>query len=172
VADDPVDAFDAFDAFDALATALDAAMVVVTAADGDEADGCLVGFHAQASIHPRRYVVWLSRANRTYRIAQRSTHLAVHALGAGDMALAELFGGTSADEADKLATVEWTPGPGGVPLLTALPLRIVGRVLTELDLPEGDHVGFVLEPVDGDVARPGTPLRLADVANLDPGHPA
>ena len=39
---------------------LDAAMVVVTVAVGDERDGCLVGFHSQSSIDPRRYVVWLS----------------------------------------------------------------------------------------------------------------
>jgi flavin reductase (DIM6/NTAB) family NADH-FMN oxidoreductase RutF len=160
------------DAFDAVVTALDPAMVVVTAADGDERDGCLVGFHAQASIDPGRYVVWLSRENRTFRIAQRSSHLAVHALGTEDHAVAELFGGTTGDEADKLVAIEWEPGPGGVPLVSALPLRIVGRVLTELDLPELDHVGFVLEPVAGDAASLARPLRLADAVDIDPGHPA
>ena len=163
------------DAFDEVVASLDAAMVVVTAADGEERDGCLVGFHSQASISPRRYVVWLSRANRTYRTAQRSTHLAVHAVGAGDHDLAERFGGTTGDEVDKLAGVEWSPGPGGVPLLAALPTRLVGRVLTELDLPDADHVGFVLDPVDADAApdTPGAePLRLHAATDIDPGHPA
>jgi flavin reductase (DIM6/NTAB) family NADH-FMN oxidoreductase RutF len=164
------------DAVDAVVASFDAAMVVVTAADGDERDGCLVGFHSQGSISPRRYVVWLSRANRTYRIAQRSTHLAVHAVGAGDHDLAERFGGTTGDEVDKLAGVEWSPGPGGVPLLAALPMRVVGRVLTELDLPDADHVGFVLDPVAGGAGPddPGTeaPLRLHDATDIEPGHPA
>ena len=159
--------------FDALVAEADAAMVVVTAADGDERDGCLVGFHAQASIDPRRYVVWLSRVNRTYRIAQRSSHLAVHGVGIDDHDLAELFGGTTGDEVDKLAAVEWTPGPGGVPLVAALPVRFVGRVLTELDLPDADHVGFVLDPLPaGPGAAAGPPLRLSDAKDISPGHPA
>ena len=157
---------------DALVAEADPAMVVVTAADGDERDGCLVGFHVQASIDPRRYVVWLSRVNRTYRIAQRSSHLAVHAVGSDDHDLAELFGGTTGDEVDKLAAVEWAPGPGGVPLLAPLPVRFVGRVLTELDLPDADHVGFVLEPLPGETGDPEAPLRLSDANDIAPGHPA
>ena len=159
-------------ALDALVASLDTAMVVVTAADGDDRDGCLVGFHSQASISPRRYVVWLSRANRTFRIAQRSTHLAVHALGVGDHPLAERFGGSTGDEVDKLADVEWSPGPGGVPLVAALPTRVVGRVLTELDLPDADHVGFVLEPLAGEAGPDADPLRLHHATDIDPGHPA
>lgn len=166
---------DAGAAFDALVAHQDAAMVVVTAASGEESDGCLVGFHGQVSIHPRRYVVWLSVANRTYRLACDSSHLAVHALGAGDRALAELFGGTTGDDDDdKLVQVDWTAGPGGVPVLAALPFHVVGRVDAVLDVPEGDHVGFVLEPVAGtaQLGRGWEPMRLAGTADIEPGHPA
>ena len=66
--------------FDALVAVLDAAVVVVTAADGDDRDGCLVGFHSQCSIDPPRYAVWLSRANRTFDLAQRTDLLAFTSL--------------------------------------------------------------------------------------------
>jgi hypothetical protein len=45
-----------------------------------------------SSMGPERYCVWLSKANHTYRVALRSTHLAVHFLTAADRGLAERFG--------------------------------------------------------------------------------
>ncbi|MCT1909143.1 hypothetical protein ACH0CV_13930 [Brachybacterium paraconglomeratum] len=47
-------------AFATLMAATDPAMVVVTTAAGGERAGCLVGFHAQSSISPERYCLWLS----------------------------------------------------------------------------------------------------------------
>jgi flavin reductase (DIM6/NTAB) family NADH-FMN oxidoreductase RutF len=163
-------------------------MIVVTAAaeGGVERDGCLVGFHAQAGIHPPRYVVWLSVANRTYRVARRSSHLAVHTLGVQDHDLADHFGGQTEDDpaVDKLHELEWSPGPGGVPLVNALPVRFVGAIVGHLEAPAADHVGFVLEPLDAPTAAaggagvdvvtvaPSPPLRLADVGDVHPGHSA
>ncbi len=157
-------------AHDELVARLDAAMVVVTAAEGDERDGCLVGFHSQVGLDPRRYAVWLSVANRTYRIAQRATHLAVHVLGSDQHELAEHFGGLTGDDVDKLADLHWSPGPGGVPLLADLPARLVGRIVVAVDV-EADHVGFVLDPVDVVVAGGGDPLRLTQAADISAGHP-
>jgi flavin reductase (DIM6/NTAB) family NADH-FMN oxidoreductase RutF len=166
VADDPTRA-----TFDALVAAMDPAMIVVTAASGEERDGCLVGFHSQSSIQPPRYTVWLSVENRTYRLAQSATHLAVHALSASHHAVAEHFGGMTGDDVDKLAGVEWTEGPGGVPLLDAVPTRVVGRIVDRLTAGGGDHVAFVLEPLraDGELEHP---FRLSDASDIDPGHPA
>jgi flavin reductase (DIM6/NTAB) family NADH-FMN oxidoreductase RutF len=159
-------------AFDALAALGDPAMVVVTVAHGDERAGCLVGFHGQSSIEPRRYAVWLSKANRTLRVAVRATHLAVHLLVAGDHELAERFGGETGDEVDKFAGLAWRPGPGGVPLLDACPRRMVLARTTLLDA-GGDHVLVVGEPVaawapDTAVLRP---FRLDAARDIPPGHP-
>jgi flavin reductase (DIM6/NTAB) family NADH-FMN oxidoreductase RutF len=166
-------------AFDHLVARLDGAMVVITAAAGadGETDGCLVGFHSQASIDPRRYVVWLSRKNHTVRLAsvRSSTHLAVHVLSASDRDVAERFGGATADDGvDKLADLSWSAGPGGVPLLDALPERFVGRIVQRIDEPPGDHVGFVLAPelADANDRAAEPPLRLGSAAEIDPGHPA
>mgnify|MGYP003402972643 FL=1 len=159
----------ASEGFDDLVAAADPAMVVVTTAVGDERAGCLVGFHAQSSIEPRRYAVWLSRVNHTYRVALLARHVAVHFLTAGDRGLAELFGAETGDDVDKFARTPWTPGPGGVPLLDACPHRMVARRVTLVD-DGGDHVCRVTEPVRTECPGRFTPLRLGAVAGLHPGH--
>lgn len=154
-------------------------LVVTVAAEGagGEVDGCLVGFHSQASIEPRRYVLWLSVLNRTYRLASElaTTHLGVHLLSAGDHDLAERFGGATADDpaVDKLADLRWTPGPGGAPLLEALPERFVGRILERVRVAGADHVAFVVEPVQAEARLGATepPLCLHDTLGIHPGHP-
>jgi flavin reductase (DIM6/NTAB) family NADH-FMN oxidoreductase RutF len=163
------------DPFSDLVTTLDPAMVLVTAADGDELAGCLVGFHAQSSIDPPHYCVWLSKANHTYRVALRSTHLGVHVLAAGDRDLAVAFGTRTDDDAtvDKFADRSHDIGPGGVPLLTACPRRFVLRRTVLVD-EGGDHVCLSGEPVEVTAGPSGDfePLRLSQVDDLDPGHPA
>jgi len=158
-------------AFDELVAVVDPAMVVVTIGVGGDRDGCLVGFHSQCGIDPPRYAVWLSRANRTFDLAGHATHVAVHVLGDGDRDLAELFGGETGDEVDKLAGLAWEPGPGGAPLLARLPSRFVGRVVDRVDA-DADHLCVVLEPVDAAAGGSGPLLRLAAVTDIDPGHQA
>ncbi len=157
--------------FDEAVSLLDAALVIVTVAAGGERDGCLVGFHCQASIHPRHYAVWLSVVNRTCRLARSADHLGVHVVAADQRHLAEHFGGSTGDEVDKLAQVSWTEGPGGVPLLDDCPVWFVGRVVQRIDV-GGDHLAVLLDPVDA--ARPTserpTPLRLGDAVDIEPGH--
>ena len=48
----------------------DPALIVVTTTAENESAGCLVGFHGQSSIAPHDYCVWLSKANRTYRVGR------------------------------------------------------------------------------------------------------
>ncbi|HEX8803043.1 MAG TPA: flavin reductase family protein [Acidimicrobiales bacterium] len=161
------------DALDALVRTFDGAMAIVTTAVGPDRAGCLVGFHCQASIDPRRYAVWLSTANHTYRVSRRATHVAVHLVDRADGDLVELFGSETGDEVDKFARTPWDPGPGGVPLLRRCPARVVLRVLARLDAAGADHVCLMGEPVAGGGPGDGfDPLRLTDVLGLSPGHPA
>lgn len=157
-----------------LVAAMDGAMVVVTACGASgERDGCLVGFHSQCSIDPPRYAVWLSVANRTYELATGATHLAVHLLGRGETGLARHFGALTGDATDKLATVAWTAGPDGVPLLDDLPARFVGRIESRAAAAGGDHHLFVLDVVVADAPPPPADvLRLSDATHIDPGHAA
>jgi flavin reductase (DIM6/NTAB) family NADH-FMN oxidoreductase RutF len=147
-------------------------MFVVTAvADGVRA-GCLVGFTTQVSINPLRFMVCLSEKNHTFRVAARSHRLAVHALGRGQADLARLFGEQTGDEIDKFACCSWWADPQGVPVLAGAAAWFSGPILARV--PMGDHVGYVIEPDDGeaaDVSRAAL-IRFADLPDLDPGHEA
>lgn len=157
------------DAFADIMAVQDPAMVVVTAAVDRERAGCLVGFHAQSSIDPARYAVWLSKANHTYRVGLRSTHLGIHFLSAQDLALAERFGVLTGDSTDKFAGLDVESGPAGVPVLRACRGWLVARRVALLD-EGGDHVCVTLDPVGGHSGGPYVPLRLSRVRHLVPGH--
>jgi flavin reductase (DIM6/NTAB) family NADH-FMN oxidoreductase RutF len=157
-------------AFDDLVTHINGAMVIVTAANGGDRDGCLVGFHCQCSIEPPRYAVWMSVLNHTTRLAAKATHVAVHVLAADDRHLAELFGGETGDDTDKLATVAWSAGPGGAPLLDLCPNRFVLEIDHVMDS-DGDHVCIVGRPATAQMSAPGHPLRLTDTIDIRAGHP-
>ncbi|MGP4048245.1 flavin reductase family protein [Streptomyces sp. 2A115] len=157
---------------------LDYPVYVVTVAAAGERAGCLVGFASQCSIRPPRFMVWLSKVNRTFRVAQPAERLAVHLLGSDQYALAELFGGETGDSVDhtgelldKFTRVAWTPGPDGVPVLDGVPAWFVGRVESRTD--GGDHVGFLLSPVAGGANRRSGQrlLGLSDVVGITAGHP-
>jgi flavin reductase (DIM6/NTAB) family NADH-FMN oxidoreductase RutF len=158
-------------AFGALAGRLDYPMYVVTAYDGTERAGCLVGFATQCSIDPARFLVCVSERNHTHRVALRADVLAVHVLRASQHSLAALFGGETGDEVDKLARCAWHEGPGGVPVLDDCAGWFAGRVLARHDL--GDHTGLLLAPVGGGVPEEEPALlRFAHVRDLEPGHDA
>ncbi|MGM7667439.1 flavin reductase family protein [Microbacterium sp. A93] len=157
------------DAFSSLMSSTDPAVVVVTtAADGEQA-GCLVGFHTQSSIEAERYCFWLSKANHTYRVSLRSTHLAIHFLTAGDLAVAERFGTLTGEETNKFSGITIDTVESGVPLLRAVPNRLVVERTTMLD-DGGDHVGITARVASAVTTGPFTPLRLSDVGHLNAGR--
>lgn len=155
--------------FNSLMASLDGPMAVVTTAVAGERAGCLVGFHAQSAIDPERYSLWLSKANHTYRVALRSTHLAVHFLTEGDAGLAEHFGTLSGEDVDKFEGLAHDEGADGVPLLEACPHRMVVRRVALLD-EGGDHVCVTTQCVEATTSGRFTPLRLSQVDHLVPGH--
>ncbi len=170
VSDDLTD--EDLDRFDRLMAALDTSVTIVTTQTGGERGGCLVGFQCQCSIEPRKYALWLSKANHTYRLALRSSVLAVHLLGPEHRDLAERFGGRSGDDVDKFDGLDVRSGPEDVPLLARCRDRLVLRRTALLD-EGGDHVCVVAEPIEvhgeGEV-RAG--LRVGDVDDITPGHEA
>ncbi|WP_405138339.1 flavin reductase family protein [Nocardia sp. NBC_01388] len=158
-------------AFDAFVTALDNSLVVVTTRVGAQRTGCLVGFAAQVSIEPRRFMVGISKQNHTYRIAMRAGHLAVHLLDERQLPLATLFGSETGDEIDKFTHCEWHPGPANLPILDAAAGWFCGRIVERHDV--GDHIAMLLAPEGAAApAKPVRPLRYRAVADLPPGHPA
>jgi flavin reductase (DIM6/NTAB) family NADH-FMN oxidoreductase RutF len=157
------------DDFTQLMGQLDYSLFIVTVAAGEERSGCLVGFASQVSIHPPRFLVGLSVKNRTYRVASDGADvLVVHFVPEQAEDLAELFGGETGDETDKFARCAWRPGPSGTPVLNDLDDWFAGRVLDRIDF--GDHCGFLLEPIDGETHRSGSPLTFRRAKRIEPGH--
>ncbi len=153
--------------FERLAATFDYPLYVVTAAVDDQPTGCLIGFATQCGIHPPRFLACISKKNHTLPLARRATVLAVHVVEEEDKGLAELFGGETGDEVNKFAQVSWHFAHG-VPILDACRRWFAGSVLERLDL--GDHVGFLLEPIE--TAQDGTSEQLTfqRARDIEPGH--
>jgi flavin reductase (DIM6/NTAB) family NADH-FMN oxidoreductase RutF len=162
--------------FHVLTAVVDYPMFVVTCARDGERAGCLVGFATQCSIDPPHFLVCISQANHTEKVAQGAEVLAVHLLASDQEDVAELFGEATGDEVDKFDRCRWEEGPSGVPLLVDCPNRFVGRISRHVDL--GDHTGYVLDVTEAttggrDADTSGFhPLTFQQVRHLEPGHPA
>lgn len=156
-------------AFTSLMSSADSSLIVVTTAAEGEQAGCLVGFHTQSSISAQQYSFWLSKANHTYRISLRSALFAVHVLTTEDLAVAEHFGTRSGEDSDKFSGIDLDTEESGVPLLRAVPNRMVVERIAMLD-DGGDHVCLTTRVRSAHTAGPFTALRLSDVGHLDPGR--
>ncbi len=152
-----------------LAGTLDYPLFIVTAADGERREGCVIGFATQTSFDPPRFLACLSRANRTFRLAQEVDALAVHLVPRGAGELVELFGGETGDDIDKFERCAWTTGPRGLPILEECPSWFAGAICARHDL--GDHVGHLLEPFEARL-QPGDFEPFQEAKDVEPGHPA
>jgi flavin reductase (DIM6/NTAB) family NADH-FMN oxidoreductase RutF len=161
------------DALTRLCRSLDFPMAIVTAFDGSERSGCLMGFHTQCSIDPPHWLACISKVNHTYGVAQRTEWLVVHLLRDDQHALAELFGAVTGDAIaphEKFECCAWKPGPGGTPILEGCDW-IAGHVLERVD--GGDHTMFLIEVTDhGEEHAPAPQLGSRAVRDIHPGHPA
>jgi flavin reductase (DIM6/NTAB) family NADH-FMN oxidoreductase RutF len=153
--------------FERLVATLDYPLYVVTTAVGEERSGCLIGFATQCSIHPPRFLACLSKKNHTLLLARRATTLAIHIAEEKNRDIADLFGGETGDEIDKFARVRWHM-EHDVPILDACERWFAGSVLQQIDL--GDHVGFLLEPIDTAQHEPAEQLTYQSARHIEPGH--
>ena len=155
----------------AFTSSTDYPLLVVTSAGADgERGGCLAGFASQCSIDPPRFLVCISRANRTFGIIHGARLLALHLLGEYQGEIASLFGEETGDAIDKFADLGWHPGPGGVPLLDDCAAWMVVEILRRIDV--GDHEAQLTAPVkSGSGNRPGL-LTFRNAPPLEAGHPA
>lgn len=154
-------------AFAELVAGLDYPLYVVTTATGGERSGCLIGFATQCSIHPPRFLACISRRNHTLGVARRSAVFAVHVIEERNKDLAELFGGETGDEVDKFSAVRWHE-VHGVPVFDDCNRWFAGSILQQIDF--GDHVGFLLAPLDSGTDGAASQLTYQQARDIDPGH--
>ena len=161
-------AVDVSETFGAIVGHLEYSMFIVTTRAGDERLGCLVGFATQTSIDPPRFLICLSRNNRTWRLGRDAALFAVHAVSSRDGDLAELFGGRTGDDVDKFALTGWHEEEGGIPVLDRCENWFVGRVLARLDA--GDHEAYLLEPVAAHAGRQDEDFTFHRAVHIHAGH--
>ncbi|HEX8206591.1 MAG TPA: flavin reductase family protein [Solirubrobacteraceae bacterium] len=153
-----------------LVSDLDYPMFIVTATNGREHAGCLIGFATQCSIDPPRFLVCLSDKNRTYRVARDAEVLVVHLVPADADDLAVLFGSETGDEVDKFERCAWHDGPGGTRVLDDCGNWFAGRILDRLTA--GDHVAFLLEPFEAHSDEREEAFTFHRAKRMEPGHEA
>ena len=120
---------------------LDTPMAIVTTVslDGRTRAGCLVGFHCQCSIDPPRYVVWLSKANHTYRVGSLGGAVRGALARRGRRRPRRALRHVTGNEVDKFADVPWADGGDGLPVLERVANRLVAGRHTLID-DGSDHV--------------------------------
>ena len=153
--------------FERFVATLDYPLYVVTTAVQGDLTGCLVGFATQCSIHPPRFLACISKKNHTQLLAHRATTLAVHVVEEKDRPIAELFGGETGDVVDKFGHVRWHYAHG-VPILDDCERWFAGSVLEQIDF--GDHVGFLLEPLETEQSGTSEQLTFQQARDIKPGH--
>ena len=89
-----------------------------------------------------------STVSQIFRVAAAATHLAVHVFDREHLGVVELFGEQTGDEINKFDRCAWHRGPAQMPILDDAAAWFVGTIVDRFSL--GDHVGHLLEPMDGD----------------------
>jgi 5-amino-6-(5-phosphoribosylamino)uracil reductase len=158
------------DAFESVVGDLEYPMMIVTAGAAEQRSGCLVGFAAQCSIDPPRFMVWLSKKNHTYRVATSAEVLTVHFPSGAQFALAERFGSQTGDQVDKFEGLDWHVEANGGVVLDDVARWFVGRITETLD--SGDHVAFMLRPLGGSATPWDGQLGFQTAKRITPGHEA
>jgi flavin reductase (DIM6/NTAB) family NADH-FMN oxidoreductase RutF len=153
-----------------LVSALDYPMFIVTANDGHEMSGCLIGFATQCSIKPPRFLICVSDKNHTHGVVQRADSVVVHLVPAEADELAELFGSQTGDEIDKFARCVWHEGPAGAPVLDECENWFAGRILQRVDA--GDHCALLLDPFEAHAGPDERPFTFHRARRIEPGHEA
>jgi flavin reductase (DIM6/NTAB) family NADH-FMN oxidoreductase RutF len=144
-------------------------MYVVTAAIGEDASGCLVGFVTQSSIKPVQFLICISKLNHTFGTALSSGGLGLHLLGSDQRDIASHFGELTGDEVDKFEGIAWSVGVTGAPILAECAAWIEGPTIGRMDA--GDHEAFLISVQSGGMGRHEGSFTLRAAAGFEAGHP-
>lgn len=136
-------------------------LYVVSAKSGDKLNGQIANTAMQVSAEPPKLMVCLNKNNLTHEMIMESKVFAVSVLEQSTpMQFIGHFGFKSGRELDKLATVDFSWGQTGAPLITPHALSVIEcRMEGHADV--GTHTIFFGEIIDAQNLKPGKPLTYA-----------
>jgi flavin reductase (DIM6/NTAB) family NADH-FMN oxidoreductase RutF len=123
-----------------------AAGVAVVTAPGNPPAGFTATSFTSVSLDPPLVSFCLANTSSVWPAIVGSDIVAVHVLGRSQEQVARTFAARGIDRF--AAHRDWTPGPGGVPLLDGVLARLVCRVTQRV--PAGDHTIVLAAPVSGE----------------------
>lgn len=116
----------------------------VTAIDQESVPAALVvNSFTSVSLDPPLVLVCIDRDTNSYQVMSTATRYAVHVLAADQESVSRRFTRSDLSGSEKLDGVSWSPGLGGVPLLSDYIARFECRVIAGYD--GGDHVIYLGE---------------------------
>jgi len=131
---------------------------VLTASYQDEINGMIASWVSQVSYEPPLIMVAVHPNRYSHRLIEKGCAFALHIISRERKDLLKLFKGP--DPAAKFASLRWTRGITGSPLLEDSLALLDCKVMTSLN--PGNHTVFIGEVVDARILSPGRPLSTLD----------
>ena len=136
-------------------------LYAATAKAGDEVSMMTCNWLTQVSFDPILVMLAVEGDSHTRQVFEAAGAFAINIYETGQREFAGQLGRTFAKHPEKVAGLDWKPGPlTGSPLLSSALAWVECKVLNKV--PAGDHVLFVAEVVEVGLNREGTPLTLKE----------
>jgi len=133
-------------------------LYAVSCANEGEVNAFTANWLSQVSFDPPLVAVSIENNTKSLPMILRSRAFIVNVLRSGDRELAGQLGKSALKQPDKLSSVEYTPGPGGSPILR----NALGWVACEVKhtIEAGDSTLVIAEVVEVGMQGEGQPLTM------------
>jgi flavin reductase (DIM6/NTAB) family NADH-FMN oxidoreductase RutF len=139
---------------------------VLTTSYEEEVNAMIASWVSQISFNPPLVGVAVHPNRYSHRLIEKSRVFALHTISRDQKNLLTLFKGP--DPTGKFASIRWSKGMTGAPLLTDCLAYVDCRVKTTLT--PGNHTLFIGEVVDGRLVSSGIPLSTLDYEGVYTGE--
>lgn len=133
-------------------------LYAVSCANEGEVNAFTANWLSQVSFDPPLVAVSIENNTKSLPMILRSRAFIINVLRSGDRELAGQLGKSALKQPDKLSNVEYTPGPGGSPILR----NALGWVACEVKhtIEAGDSTLVIAEVVEVGMQGEGQPLTM------------
>lgn len=133
-------------------------LYAISCADGDEVNAFTANWLSQVSFEPPLVAVSVENDSKSLPMILRSRTFLINVYRSGERELAGKLGKSALKYPEKLAGVEYVPGPGGAPILRDALAWVACEVQNTVEA--GDSTLIVAEVVDLGMQGEGQPLTM------------